>query len=494
MSREKIFYVALFMFSGLFVYFCSTSTSPHYNSLGDDSAIFQAVGKIWAQGFLPYVDAFENKGPLIFLLDALGYEIFPRIGIMALQIPAMFVAFLMAWRSLEIFLSGVPKFAAAAFMLIHFALYSLDGNRTEEWSLPFLLAATYFFLRGLKENFSPRFGLVCGVGFGACLMLRAINALPICCEFFLAGIFLLRDGEIKLLRKNFLNFVAGAAIVILPFVAYFAIHGALYEMIYGTILLNVGYTAARENFLLAHADEFRSYIVFNFMPLYAMIFFGAVSMVKKISRVNLSGIFCAAAMLALMFKLSPYLGYCALITPLLPLLFAAMKEIPKTFVVLAMIYPLMFAVLFVNKFAEANRDFAHEFNRNEVSELRRLEKIIPPDERDSVMIWGEGLHVSHWILVTGIAPRCRFFGNVKAFAAVDPKIKREWLDSAEKISPRWIIYNAYMGEFTGEISDDWIKNFRQNRDADVEKFLAEHYHLIDSAEIYQNDFRLYRKN
>ena len=494
MSRKIFFHAALLLTAAAFVFFCSTSTSPHYNSLGDDSAIFQAVGKIWAEGRLPYVDAFENKGPLIFLIDALGYAISPRIGIMALQIPAMFVAFLMAWRSLEIFLSGKAKFAAAAFMLIHFALYSLDGNRTEEWSLPFLLAATYFFLRGLKENFSARFGLVCGVGFGACLMLRAINALPICCEIFLAAIFLLRDGEIKLLRKIFLNFVFGAAVMILPFVVYFAAHGALYEMFYGTILLNVAYTASRENFLLTHLNEYTAYIVVNFMPLYAMIFFGAVSMIKNFSRVNLSGIFCAATMLALMFKLSPYFGYCALITPLLPLLFVVLKNLPKGVIVIALIYPLLLTNVLAGKLIAANSNFVSEFNRHIVDELRRLEKNIPPDEKNSVMIWGESLCASHWVLVTGILPRCRFFGNVKTFAAVNPNVKREWLDSAEKISPRWIIYSAYMGEFTGKFADDWTKNFRQNRDADVEKILAEHYHLVDEAEIYQNAFRLYRRN
>ncbi|MBQ3450832.1 MAG: glycosyltransferase family 39 protein, partial [Selenomonadaceae bacterium] len=168
-------HAVIFFASVLFVLIFSTSTSPLYDSLGDDSAIFQAVGRGWAEGLLPYVDLFENKGPLIFLIDALGYMIRPRVGIFLLQIPAMYLSFLLAWRSLGIFLSGKVKIAAAIFMFMHYAIYTLDGNRTEEWSMPFLMAATYFFLRGLKEEkFScpPLYGFIYGLGFGTCVLLR----------------------------------------------------------------------------------------------------------------------------------------------------------------------------------------------------------------------------------------------------------------------------------------------------------------------------------
>ena len=136
-------HAALILASIMFVYFFSTSTSPRYVSFGDDSAIFQAVGAGWAQGYLPYVDLFENKGPLIFLIDALGWTIAPRVGVMLLQIPTMYLSMLFMWRTLGLYLSGKARLAAMALTLIYYALYYLDGNRTEEWSMPFLAAAMY---------------------------------------------------------------------------------------------------------------------------------------------------------------------------------------------------------------------------------------------------------------------------------------------------------------------------------------------------------------
>ena len=513
-SGSKTFHAVLFLASGLFVYFSSTSTSPLYNSLGDDSAIFQAVGKGWAEGHLPYVDLFENKGPLIFFLDALGYMIYPRVGIFILQIPAMYLSFLLAWRSLGLLLSGKARVAAAAFMLIFDAIYYLDGNRTEEWSMPFLMVATYFFLCGLKEErFScpPLVGLINGIGFGACVLLRMMNAAPLCLCAFLSALFLIQARDFKALWQNVLNFLAGAVIICLPFVVYFAAHDALYDMLYGTILLNFNYSAQRENFLITHLDEYAVYIAIHFMPLYMMIVIGLREFLRNKSRTAFSAIFIGSVMLILLFKLSPYQGYCALITPILPILFVMLADFPKKIrelwsaqsfspkriickflLVTVAFYPLILLQTLTSKFIDNNSEKLREYHSEQNNAMLRIAKIIPLEEKNSVMIWGEGTHVSHWILMTGIYPCCRFFSNVKAFANVDPNVKREWFEIFRNNFPQWIIYSAHEGEFSGDYPDDWTKHFRQNRDADVERLLQERYNLAGETETYQNYFRLYR--
>ncbi|MBQ4405163.1 MAG: hypothetical protein II857_12265 [Selenomonadaceae bacterium] len=513
-SGKATTHAAIFFASVMFVLIFSTSTSPLYESWGDDSSIFQAVGRGWSEGLLPYVDLFENKGPLIFLIDAIGYIIYPRVGIFLLQIPAMYLSFLLAWRSLGLFLSGKVKIAAAVFMFMHYAIYSLDGNRTEEWSMPFLMAATYFFLRGLKEEkFScpPLYGFIYGVGFGACVLLRMMNAATLCLCAFLSAVFLIQAGKFKTLLKNLLNFCAGAVIIILPFVIYFAAHGALYDALYGTILLNLNYSAQRENFLVTHLNEYAAYIVMHFMPLFIIIAVGAGAFIKNKSRVALSAFFTGAVMLILLMKLSPYFGYCALITPLLPIFFVVLADLPKIFrglwsvqsfslkkiackifIVLAMFYPLILVHEVAAKIVRENSEFNREYSLTENAEIVRLAKIIPPEEKNFVMIWGEGFQMSHWILTTGIMPSCRFFGNVKAFANIDPNVKLEWLETARDNPPRWIIYSAPEKELAGEEMDSWMKSFRTNRDADVEKFLQENYTLEAEMETYFDLLLLYR--
>lgn len=399
-------------------------------------------------------------------------------------------------------------------MFAHYGIYLMGGNRTEEWSMPFLMAATYFFLRGLKaEKFScpPLVGFIYGLGFGACVLLRMMNAAPLCLCALLSAMFLIQAGELKTLLKNILGFCAGAVIIILPFVIYFAAHGALYDALYGTILLNLNYSAQRENFLMTHLDEYDVYITVHFMPLFMMIAVGAVEFIKDKSRAAMSGIFIGVAMLMLLIKVSPYQGYCALITPLLPIFFVVFADflkkfrglwsvqnispkriLCKIFIVFLMPYLLIIFGGATYKVINENSAGVREYHLKQNAEMLRLAKLIPPEEKNSVIIWGEGTHVSHWILTTGITPRCRFFGNIKAFAKVDPNVKREWLEVARNDSPQWIIYSVVESEFTGDYYDDWEKNFRQNRDADVENLLQEKYILVEETMTYQNFFRLYR--
>ena len=38
-----------------------------------DNAIFQIIGRGWVEGKIPYVDLWDQKGPLIYFINALGY-------------------------------------------------------------------------------------------------------------------------------------------------------------------------------------------------------------------------------------------------------------------------------------------------------------------------------------------------------------------------------------------------------------------------------------
>ena len=247
------------------------------------------------------------------------------------------------------------------------------------------------------------------------------------------------------------------------------------------------------------------------MPLYLLILFGAFGFLKDKSRLAVSGLFIGVIMFVLMFKLSPYTGYYALITPLLPILFAtvvtylkifrelwsvkgfSLKRLVYKFVILfIMIYPLWLSYsLSVQVVSKNSADIRKEIAKN-FSEMNRLKELIPPEERNSVMYWSEGMHVSNWILTTGIFPCCRFFNNVKAFVNIDPNVKREWLDAARANPPKWLVYSAHQSEFSGKKVNTWIKSFRINRDSDVEKFFQEKYTFVDGMKFYQDYFWLFR--
>ena len=131
-----IFHVALILTSFVFVYLFSYSTSFGYHLFGCDSVLFQAVGKFWAQGYLPYVELFEHKGPLLFLIEAIGYAIYPRAGLMVLQIIFLYLSCLLAWRTMELYSSNaLHKIFFLMVMLIFYASHYEEGNHVEEYSV-----------------------------------------------------------------------------------------------------------------------------------------------------------------------------------------------------------------------------------------------------------------------------------------------------------------------------------------------------------------------
>lgn len=516
-TRKIFFHVALILASIAFVYFFSTSTSPRYSNYGDDSTIFQAVGKCWTEGLLPYVGIFENKGPLLFAIDAIGYLIYPRVGIFLLQIPFMYFSLLFAWRAIELFWSRRATFAIWLFMIFWRASIFYEGNRTEEYSMPFLMAATYFFLRWLKEEkifCPPLIGFVYGLGFGACVLLRTTNGLPICCYALLTTIFLLKEGELKNFWQNVLHFCAGFTIIILPFVIYFAAHDALYDMIYGTILLNInhatGYNVNAQEFIqimIPHA-----LIRFTILFWLPVISFIALSINPK-SKLAWSGLFAGSAMLVLLLKSRPFYGYPELITSLLPLLFAVVYELKgtllpvlkkflairglsfkrilcKTAIIVSIAILGMNLIIqgltFKIKLTNMNAEIEHITFGN-------LNTIIPADERNSVVLWGESLSMGYFILETGIKPRCRFFGNVEMFfGKSDPAVIDEWIQNVRSNCPKWIVYGAHVKEYTGDEMNYFEYNFRRQRNPRVEEILSEKYIFMDEVEIYGQAVKFYR--
>ena len=167
-----LFHAVMILMSFMFVYIFSYSTSFRYDMLGGDSSIFQSVGKFWAQGHLPYVELFEHKGPLLFLIDAIGYAIYPRAGIMVPQIIFLYLSCLFIWRAMNLYSSSAWKTFFLLIALIFYAAHYEEGNHVEEYSV-------------LKNFFPPPlYGFVYGFGFGACVLIRTSDAAQICCQTF----------------------------------------------------------------------------------------------------------------------------------------------------------------------------------------------------------------------------------------------------------------------------------------------------------------------
>lgn len=250
--QEILIISFLILLSVLYLLIYSTSTTPLLGlPMEGDSAIFQTIGKYWLQGKIPYVDLWDSKGPIIFFINAVGYYLTgSSLGIFFIQIVNLTVT---CYFILKIYRQEFDSKVSTLLLIIALVVLTFvyeGGNLTEEYALPLLTASFYCFIKwsnqvaaGITVH-NPGWTFLYGVCFGFCLLTRVTNAVGLCVGIVVICAYLVINKQWKNILQNIVYFCVGLLLIIVPFVIYFWINGALYEMVYGTILYNIGYAGA----------------------------------------------------------------------------------------------------------------------------------------------------------------------------------------------------------------------------------------------------------
>ena len=124
--------------SFIFTLLYSWSISPLFLGDGIDSSIFKTIGLGMTQGKLPYVDLFDHKGGLFFMIQALGFAIAPgRWGQFLVQVLFMSATLIILFKTAELFLKQCHAFLATLAALMLYILFMESGNQCETYMLPF---------------------------------------------------------------------------------------------------------------------------------------------------------------------------------------------------------------------------------------------------------------------------------------------------------------------------------------------------------------------
>ena len=248
--RENMAYqIALFLFSALFVFVYSTSTSflYPYPETGD-SFVFQTIGKFWVDGAIPYHDLFDNKGPFLYAMNALGYWLTDsRTGLLIVQIPIFYLLSVITFRFMRLGFNSKTSFGITLILLLGLSLGYNGGNNACEYGMPLLVLSSCLFYKWLQQPIEPtkkhpiRYSFVYGFTIGICLLTRASNSLII---FILLAYILFHElthKQFRSLFQNLLTAAAGTLAICLPFVLYFYAHGALDDLYSSMISSNFHY-------------------------------------------------------------------------------------------------------------------------------------------------------------------------------------------------------------------------------------------------------------
>ncbi|MDR1464498.1 MAG: glycosyltransferase family 39 protein [Oscillospiraceae bacterium] len=435
---------------GFAAVFC-THLSPLYPAFYSlDAEYFLIAGRQILQGGVPYLDFFDIKGPVIYFLYALGMLIQNgRTGVFVLECAALAASVWLLDATARLW---VPP-RKANWMLLGCALILTvtmqGGGRTEDFNLPFILLALYFFCRELKKpelTFPPRLCLLYGLCFGIVFHTRPTNAAVFAGIALYTLVALLAKKQFALLWKNIGYFLLGFLLVTAPFVIYFAANGALREFLRGSLLLPYLYGATGS---AGRGLGKWLTVALSLTPAAAGLFLGLGSRKHE----NRLGWPLAAASAAVIVCFLPGLAWSHYYMMTIPVFLLAMVQIEQTVLPphkcsvsslwrALVSLSLIGMALFYFSDCNANlRGLPGAFSRRGenaayTEQVRRQADLIPAEERDSV--WGYG-YLSSWFAINEITPCFRIMSTSWYFRELDPEISAELDTFVLEVPPKWVL-------------------------------------------------------
>ena len=246
--REHIYpFLISVVVSAIVLLLFSATTSPIYNLAYSDGRVFQYVGMAIAEGRIPYVDVFDNKGPFLYFINYIAFLLDEEYGILGLQWLHLSIFFYLCFR-LHQSLHSCHFYSWVLPLLITFIVrYLGDGNLTEEWSLSLLIIPLFYIIplyQGDRTDILPSQSFFYGLCVGLLALLRLNNAVPLLAILLLWLIDFIQRKQFASLAR----FIAFASIgFLLPVVAaalwFYQKAGlyGIYEWIYATIIVNFVY-------------------------------------------------------------------------------------------------------------------------------------------------------------------------------------------------------------------------------------------------------------
>ncbi len=233
----RIITLVFFILAAVFtVTICSKSSPIYPLNDWDDPNCFFTVGKAMANGKILYKDIFEQKGPLLYMLHMLAYQISAKtfLGVYFIEIISCFFFLCFSYKTILLFSKGKslePIALLCAFVFTSFAFCS--GDSAEELCLPLLSYSFYTALSCVKKNKPLPFShaLISGIWLGAILWIK-FTMLGFYIGFVIAFIILyIRQKNIRRIWSSAAVMIAGIIISSIPIIIYFLKYNAFDQLI-----------------------------------------------------------------------------------------------------------------------------------------------------------------------------------------------------------------------------------------------------------------------
>lgn len=187
-----------------------------------DDAVFQSIAFHMSQGKMPYRDIFDHKGPLLYVINFIGFVINASWGIWLLELIAILITLLIIYKTARLFTSRFWSLVSTLLTAtIAFSYIWNEATGVETFSLPFIACSLLHFLKFIKNGrLRTKEILLSGVNLGAVLMLRP-NMIAVWVIFCIAVVIeFTSKKKFKELFTYIWKFATGITLVVAPLIIW----------------------------------------------------------------------------------------------------------------------------------------------------------------------------------------------------------------------------------------------------------------------------------
>ena len=455
--RGALIALALAVVFSLVFYACNTPLGP---AIGSDNAMYLTMGTALSQGYAPYTDIFDHKGPLLFIL-----QMIPQLlagGYSTLAVFVQEVVFL--WACLLILARIARRLGVKAVLvqLVYLAVYAPltdGGNLTEEYTNLFTLVGLDVMLAVFGEGLTAEAekhltapALCMGAMTALSFMTRANNALVLVGAVGALALYLIVMKKWAGLGRCARGFVLGLLLVTAPIAVWLASQGALSDAVYGSLLHNMMYaeTQGQSRLRTLLFESYGHYAMF----MAALSCLGAACAAVRTKRLALplamaAGAACGGFAAFISHKF--YNHYLMLSVPMAALgaaqVLALLRERMPRYLRAASLAAAAVSVLALavsGAAVNAQREADDAAMQALTPDAQALYAQVPEDERDAFMAYRVE---PKWYVAAQALPCMRFYFLQEILADADPAVMDEIIAEFEHDPPKWLVlyYNREFG-------------------------------------------------
>lgn len=238
--------VILLMGIASFIFLLSSPLHPWISSEANiDSSVFKTVAMMMDKGYMPYRDSFDHKGPVLYILEWIGYKIAPYCGTWIIEFIFMVTFIFMCYRISRLVTGKVISCVVALTTLSILGKYFSRGDFTEEYALAFSSISLFIFIDYfLNGIINKKRLIILGACFAATFLLRP-NLIAVWPAFILVILIQsIINKDWNKLVNYILWFIIGVVIVALPIIIWFVANGSLQYAYDAFISFNFEYSSS----------------------------------------------------------------------------------------------------------------------------------------------------------------------------------------------------------------------------------------------------------